>query len=104
MKGLGETLVGAYPGRALSFVCKKNDLNSPQVKHACRFNTRFYLIWILKHDIYEVAIVYAISKVMQHKRIISNAFYRIIDKIRLDHEATIISTNDFQDISGIGIS
>ncbi|WRX14759.1 Pyruvate phosphate dikinase [Theobroma cacao] len=64
VKGLGETLVGAYPGRALSFVCKKNDLNSPQVKHACRFNTRFYLIWILKHDIYEVAIVYAISKVL----------------------------------------
>lgn len=31
MKGLGETLVGAYPGRALSFICKKNDLNSPQV-------------------------------------------------------------------------
>lgn len=32
VKGLGETLVGAYPGRALSFICKKNDLNSPQVK------------------------------------------------------------------------
>ncbi|WVZ52550.1 hypothetical protein U9M48_003598 [Paspalum notatum var. saurae] len=31
VKGLGETLVGAYPGRALSFVCKKDDLNSPQV-------------------------------------------------------------------------
>ncbi|XP_031124522.1 alpha-glucan water dikinase, chloroplastic [Ipomoea triloba] len=31
VRGLGETLVGAYPGRALSFVCKKNDLNSPQV-------------------------------------------------------------------------
>ncbi|KAF5450262.1 hypothetical protein F2P56_030628 [Juglans regia] len=31
VKGLGETLVGAYPGRALSFLCKKNDLNSPQV-------------------------------------------------------------------------
>ncbi|KAI8021988.1 hypothetical protein LOK49_LG03G00270 [Camellia lanceoleosa] len=31
VKGLGETLVGAYPGRALSFMCKKNDLNSPQV-------------------------------------------------------------------------
>lgn len=31
VKGLGETLVGAYPGRALSFVCKKKDLNSPQV-------------------------------------------------------------------------
>ncbi|KAF9677885.1 hypothetical protein SADUNF_Sadunf08G0154300 [Salix dunnii] len=31
VKGLGETLVGAYPGRALSFVCKKNDLNTPQV-------------------------------------------------------------------------
>eukprot|EP00262_Sarcandra_glabra_P002082 TRINITY_DN1233_c0_g1_i1.p1 TRINITY_DN1233_c0_g1~~TRINITY_DN1233_c0_g1_i1.p1 ORF type:complete len:1466 (+),score=298.47 TRINITY_DN1233_c0_g1_i1:171-4568(+) len=31
VKGLGETLVGAYPGRALSFVCKKNDLNSPMV-------------------------------------------------------------------------
>ncbi|KAE8698964.1 Alpha-glucan water dikinase [Hibiscus syriacus] len=30
VKGLGETLVGAYPGRALSFVCKKNNLNSPQ--------------------------------------------------------------------------
>lgn len=31
VKGLGETLVGAYPGRALSFVCKKNDLESPEV-------------------------------------------------------------------------
>ncbi|CAH9107475.1 unnamed protein product [Cuscuta epithymum] len=31
VKGLGETLVGAYPGRAMSFSCKKNDLNSPQV-------------------------------------------------------------------------
>lgn len=31
VKGLGETLVGAYPGRALSFVCKKSDLNSPKV-------------------------------------------------------------------------
>ncbi|KAL0372365.1 UNVERIFIED_CONTAM: Alpha-glucan water dikinase, chloroplastic [Sesamum calycinum] len=29
--GLGETLVGAYPGRALSFICKKNDLDAPQV-------------------------------------------------------------------------
>jgi alpha-glucan,water dikinase len=31
VKGLGETLVGAYPGRALSFVSKKSDLNSPKV-------------------------------------------------------------------------
>ncbi|XP_019421636.1 PREDICTED: alpha-glucan water dikinase 1, chloroplastic-like isoform X3 [Lupinus angustifolius] len=31
VKGLGETLVGAYPGRALSFICKKHDLNSPRV-------------------------------------------------------------------------
>lgn len=31
VKGLGETLVGAYAGRALSFVCKKSNLNSPQV-------------------------------------------------------------------------
>ncbi|XAR65093.1 Alpha-glucan, water dikinase [Bertholletia excelsa] len=31
VKGLGETLVGAYPGRALSFRCKKNNLNSPQI-------------------------------------------------------------------------
>ncbi|KAK2977472.1 hypothetical protein RJ640_016100 [Escallonia rubra] len=31
VKGLGETLVGAYPGRALSFVCKKSNLSSPQV-------------------------------------------------------------------------
>ncbi|KAK8914101.1 hypothetical protein KSP39_PZI023890 [Platanthera zijinensis] len=31
VKGLGETLVGAYPGRALSFVCKKSDLDSPKV-------------------------------------------------------------------------
>ncbi|KAJ8758944.1 hypothetical protein K2173_003182 [Erythroxylum novogranatense] len=31
VKGLGETLVGAYPGRALSFICKKNDLSSPRV-------------------------------------------------------------------------
>ncbi|XP_057774579.1 alpha-glucan water dikinase, chloroplastic isoform X2 [Salvia miltiorrhiza] len=31
VKGLGETLVGAYPGRALSFICKKNDLKSPHI-------------------------------------------------------------------------
>ncbi|KAI4975211.1 hypothetical protein ZWY2020_048818 [Hordeum vulgare] len=31
VKGLGETLVGAYPGRAMSFVCKKNGLDSPKV-------------------------------------------------------------------------
>jgi alpha-glucan,water dikinase len=31
VKGLGETLVGAYPGRALSFITKKNNLDSPQV-------------------------------------------------------------------------
>lgn len=37
VKGLGETLVGAYPGRALSFVCKKSDLNSPQVILQDRF-------------------------------------------------------------------
>ncbi|CAN8305598.1 unnamed protein product [Cochlearia groenlandica] len=29
VKGLGETLVGAYPGRSLSFICKKNNLDSP---------------------------------------------------------------------------
>ncbi|KAI3933019.1 hypothetical protein MKW92_033488 [Papaver armeniacum] len=31
VKGLGETLVGAYPGRALSFICKKDDLDSPKI-------------------------------------------------------------------------
>lgn len=31
VRGLGETLVGAYPGRALSFTAKKNDLNHPYV-------------------------------------------------------------------------
>ncbi|XP_010553614.1 PREDICTED: alpha-glucan water dikinase, chloroplastic [Tarenaya hassleriana] len=31
VKGLGETLVGAYPGRALSFIAKKSNLDSPQV-------------------------------------------------------------------------
>lgn len=31
VQGLGETLVGAYPGRALSFVCNKNNLDSPKV-------------------------------------------------------------------------
>ncbi|CAL5038507.1 unnamed protein product [Urochloa decumbens] len=31
VKGLGETLVGAYPGRAMSFVCKKDELNSPKL-------------------------------------------------------------------------
>ncbi|CAM0912167.1 unnamed protein product [Alopecurus aequalis] len=31
VKGLGETLVGAFPGRAMSFVCKKDDLDSPKV-------------------------------------------------------------------------
>ncbi|KAK1302683.1 hypothetical protein QJS10_CPB12g00089 [Acorus calamus] len=31
VKGLGETLVGAHPGRALSFACKKNNLHSPKI-------------------------------------------------------------------------
>ncbi|KAJ4957377.1 hypothetical protein NE237_024488 [Protea cynaroides] len=31
VRGLGESLVGAYPGRALSFSCKKSDLNSPKI-------------------------------------------------------------------------
>ncbi|TYJ35370.1 hypothetical protein E1A91_A05G232500v1 [Gossypium mustelinum] len=31
VKGLGETLVGAYPGRAMSFIAKKNNLKSPIV-------------------------------------------------------------------------
>ncbi|XP_060968830.1 alpha-glucan water dikinase 1, chloroplastic-like [Cannabis sativa] len=31
VKGLGETLVGAYPGRAMSFICKKNALDFPQL-------------------------------------------------------------------------
>ncbi|CAM0870867.1 unnamed protein product [Alopecurus aequalis] len=31
VKGLGETLVGAYPGRAMSFVCRKDNLDSPKV-------------------------------------------------------------------------
>ncbi|KAK2659965.1 hypothetical protein Ddye_006498 [Dipteronia dyeriana] len=30
-EGLGETLVGAYPGRAVSFITKKNNLKSPIV-------------------------------------------------------------------------
>ena len=40
VKGLGETLVGAYPGRALSFISKKNDLNSPLVTHLPLILTR----------------------------------------------------------------
>lgn len=31
VKGLGETLVGAYPGRAMSFITKKSNLRSPIV-------------------------------------------------------------------------
>ncbi|OMO57553.1 Pyruvate phosphate dikinase, PEP/pyruvate-binding protein [Corchorus olitorius] len=31
VKGLGETLVGAYPGRAMSFTAKKNNLRCPIV-------------------------------------------------------------------------
>ncbi|XVF36561.1 hypothetical protein REPUB_Repub19eG0068200 [Reevesia pubescens] len=31
VKGLGETLVGAYPGRAMSFIAKKNNLKCPFV-------------------------------------------------------------------------
>lgn len=31
VKGLGETLVGAYPGRAMSFIVKKNNLRCPIV-------------------------------------------------------------------------
>ncbi|KAF5755017.1 putative alpha-glucan, water dikinase [Helianthus annuus] len=30
VKGLGETLVGAYLGRALSFISKKDKLDSPK--------------------------------------------------------------------------
>jgi hypothetical protein len=32
VKGLGETLVGAYSGRALSFVAKKSDIKNPKVR------------------------------------------------------------------------
>ncbi|KAH8495314.1 hypothetical protein H0E87_018482 [Populus deltoides] len=49
VKGLGETLVGAYPGRALSFICKKNDLNSPQ--DYSNFTTRvsgFERCWVTR--------------------------------------------------------
>ncbi|CAA7037335.1 unnamed protein product [Microthlaspi erraticum] len=31
VKGLGETLVGAYPGRAMSFITKKTNLKTPTV-------------------------------------------------------------------------
>jgi hypothetical protein len=31
VKGLGETLVGAYSGRALSFIAKKANIKSPKV-------------------------------------------------------------------------
>ncbi|OVA15252.1 Pyruvate phosphate dikinase [Macleaya cordata] len=31
VKGLGETLVGAYPGRAMGFITKKSDLKSPKI-------------------------------------------------------------------------
>jgi alpha-glucan,water dikinase len=31
VKGLGETLVGAYSGRALSFIAKKSDIKNPKV-------------------------------------------------------------------------
>ncbi|RDY04427.1 Alpha-glucan water dikinase 2, partial [Mucuna pruriens] len=31
VKGLGETLVGAYPGRAMTFIVKKTNLKSPMV-------------------------------------------------------------------------
>ncbi|KAJ4851076.1 Alpha-glucan water dikinase 2 [Turnera subulata] len=31
VKGLGETLVGAYPGRAMSFIAKKNNIKFPIV-------------------------------------------------------------------------
>ena len=40
VKGLGETLVGAYPGRALSFVSKKNNMNSPQVRNLAFIHIR----------------------------------------------------------------
>ncbi|CAM6096451.1 unnamed protein product [Calypogeia fissa] len=32
VKGLGETLVGAYSGRALSFIVKKSDLSKPIIQ------------------------------------------------------------------------
>lgn len=47
VKGLGETLVGAYPGRALSFVTKKSNLNAPQVNH-------LYLRADFAHEGYEI--------------------------------------------------
>ncbi|KAI3950212.1 hypothetical protein MKW92_044526 [Papaver armeniacum] len=31
VKGLGETLVGAYPGRAMGFITRKSDLRSPKI-------------------------------------------------------------------------
>ncbi|XP_021813038.1 alpha-glucan water dikinase 2-like [Prunus avium] len=31
VKGLGETLVGALPGRAMSFITKRSNLDSPTV-------------------------------------------------------------------------
>eukprot|EP00252_Welwitschia_mirabilis_P003710 TRINITY_DN1376_c0_g2_i2.p1 TRINITY_DN1376_c0_g2~~TRINITY_DN1376_c0_g2_i2.p1 ORF type:complete len:1219 (-),score=310.92 TRINITY_DN1376_c0_g2_i2:176-3832(-) len=31
VRGLGETLVGAYPGRAMSFITKKSDISHPKI-------------------------------------------------------------------------
>lgn len=42
VKGLGETLVGAYPGRAMSFICKKEDLDSPKVEASQSYHIVLY--------------------------------------------------------------
>ncbi|XP_042756747.2 alpha-glucan water dikinase 1, chloroplastic isoform X2 [Lactuca sativa] len=43
VKGLGETLVGAYPGRALSFISKKDNLDSPKVTIQSYVSIIFYI-------------------------------------------------------------
>ena len=48
VKGLGETLVGAYPGRALSFVAKKSDIKNPKVWfYLTKFS--FYLMLLIRY-------------------------------------------------------
>ena len=49
VKGLGETLVGAYAGRALSFVTKKNDIRNPQVSsksYTCYCNETYWVAYM----------------------------------------------------------
>lgn len=57
VKGLGETLVGAYSGRALSFVAKKSDIKNPKV---CSHSAEF-AYFFLYHTFYSCLNIFILS-------------------------------------------